>query len=495
MVAVFAVSLAVSTSFVLIRYNPFLPDYMEGVVHSEYFLAAQSYVKNGTMALNSTHSFLFQEPMIFSSLINMAGFSINYAAYLFLAVYTIVIAFAATLIFRAATEAFGDRKGVVGGLLPGIVVFSMISFANSERMEIGIPLMFLLLSYLLVAGFSRRNVVVILLLVLAITFGSATSVLVMIPFFLLFALLGRRASSSVYSVIPLAYFVFAGYSYLVRLGSYLAFSARGLFDFLQNVILGRLPQRVLPWQRSSVTTLGDTYILSVAYLSVLAVSVLVLLLGFLAWRKNHFHIGNEKKALSQTALIAALFFVVVAMVAYIGASVEPETTFSDIRTIAIVLGTLLLPFLLVSRKISNKISASLFMSILIIGLLVLASLRTYYGSYPKSMFDPINQVEDIRVDTFSISNAGDFLSRFYTSGTIVFDYKTGRISSHLFNGSARSTVFTSAVDQAPLVVFDINGLKYGSLYTSPEAYAEAYNLTLSQNVIYNDAHVLIVKQK
>jgi hypothetical protein len=135
------------------------------------------------------------------------------------------------------------------------------------------------------------------------------------------------------------------------------------------------------------------------------------------------------------------------------------------------------------------------LSLFVIGLLIFASFRTFYEPYPKSVHDPVNVVEDVRVDSFSISAAGDFLGRFSTRGSIVFDYETSRIALSIANGTSRSSLFTLTVGSTSLVVFDVNGLKLGSLYTSPEAYAEAENLTSNQNLIYNDANVLVVLRK
>ena len=501
-VAVFAVSLAVSFAFILQRYYLFAPSFMEDVVHSEYFVAAQSFAQNHAFSLTSglQHSFLFQEPMVFSSLLNIAGFSIYTVAYISLVVDAIIVASAATLLFRAAIDAFGGKNGIAASLMPGITVFSLISFAYSERTEIGIALMLLLLGFLFVAGFSRKGVVVVLLLVIGITFGSATSMFVIIPFFFLFAFLSERKSSLVYGIIPLSYLVFAGYNYLLSVGSYTTASFVGLFSFIQEIAAGKLAQKVLPWQRAQLPSAGDTYVTSLAYISLLAVSGLILLIGLNAWRKKRINVKDYQKTLYRATLIAGFFLFALALVAYVGASVE--LTSSDIRTIAIVLVTLLLPFLLVSKEISATISAKRLLCLLVIGLLIFASFRNFYQPYPKSVHDPVNAVEDDRVDSFQISNAGNFLSKFSTSGSITFDFKTSTIADSIVNGTSRSIIFTSSVRTASLVVFDINGLKLGSLYTSPDAYGEAYNMTgegynmtSSQNLIYNDGSVLIVKQK
>jgi hypothetical protein len=492
---VFILSFGVSLAFVLKRYYLMAPGFMLEVVHSEFFVAAQNYVQSGVITSGLQHSFLFQEPLILSSIMNVSGMSVNTVVYISLAVYAIMIAFAATLLFGIARNAFGNR-GSIASLMPGIIVFSMISFAYSQRTEIGISLMLLLLCFLFVGNLSRGKTLVVILLVIAITFGSATSMLVIIPFSFVFALLNERKPSLVYGIIPLGYLVSAGSSYLISINSYNSSAITGLFYFFQEIVTGHFAQRVLPWQRSSLTTVGDTYITSLAYVSLVAVCGLVLLIGLLAWRNKRIVVKNYEKALYQAAVVVGILLFVIAVMAYIGASVEPESTSSDIRTIALVLVTLLLPFLLVCRKISDSLSGKRLLMILMLGLLIFASFRTFYELYPKSIHDPINVVEDVRVNPFSVYAAGDFLGKFTTnSSTIVFDYKTSGIAISLVNGTSRSSLFTLTVGSADMVVFDTNGLTLGSLYTSPQAYMEAMNQSSSQNLIYNDGSVYVVMQK
>ena len=54
--------------------------------------------------------------------------------------------------------------------------------------------------------------------------------------------------------------------------------------------------------------------------------------------------------------------------------------------------------------------------------------------------------------------------------------------------------FTKQVPETNYVVFDVNGLKFGSLHTTQEAYEEANMLALNQsaNVIYNNGAVIVV---
>jgi hypothetical protein len=43
-------------------------------------------------------------------------------------------------------------------------------------------------------------------------------------------------------------------------------------------------------------------------------------------------------------------------------------------------------------------------------------------------------------------------------------------------------------------LFDVNGLKFGSLHTTEEAYEAANMLALNQSVIYNNGAVIVVRR-
>lgn len=469
---------------------------MEGVVHSETFMAAQSYSENGILTYNFQHSFLFQHPLILSFLNTVSGIPIEEVVYISLSLHAILVALCATLLFKTLNTLLGNEKNIGAYLLPPLVSFSLVSFAYSERTEIALPLLFLLMCYIFDMKFSgREKAITVLLLVLGITFGSSTSILIVIPFFFLFSLFRRRTSYLVYGLIPLTYLISAGFSYIQGLRHYFVFSLEGFVNFLSEVLSGRLPERVYPWNRFTIPTAEDMYLASWTYLSVLLLCFVVTFLSVFILVKYRFYERSDLKPLFLAASVTLLFTLGVASFAYIGASVKLETTFSDVRTIAIVFPTLLLPFVLTSKQLLLRISRNKIILILIVVLIALASLRTFYEPYPKSRYDPINAIEDIRVDPTSIYSVGDFLRNFKSGGEIVFDYKTSKISKFLSSESFQKSLFTSTLTPASSIVFDINGLKLGSLHTSLEAYTEANNLTSTYQVIYNNGNVLVLQQK
>jgi len=267
--------------------------------------------------------------------------------------------------------------------------------------------------------------------------------------------------------------------------------------FFEEIMRGQLPERVIPWARYNIPTKEDMYISSAAYLSILFLSALVSLLTILIWiKENNNHINKSKSVLSIATSTTILLLLGIAAVAYIGASLMPEVPFSDIRTILIASIMLMLPFLFISSELLARINANKLLLTIIVILIIICSLRTFYDKYPKSFYDPVNAVEDIRVDTRAVYCVGDFLEKFKTGGIVAFDYKTGKHAPpSLSRGGFQSSIFTSKLTPSTFVIFDINGLKFGSLYTSREAYSEAYNLTLTQNIIYNNGNITIIQRK
>lgn len=148
--------------------------------------------------------------------------------------------------------------------------------------------------------------------------------------------------------------------------------------------------------------------------------------------------------------------------------------------------------LLASEDLLKRITGNRVLLGFMIFLLLISSLRNVYNAYPKSLFDPINAVEDPRIDPVSVYYIAKFLAYSQLTGTIATDYKTGLQippSELYFNNISQTTPILSTS-----VIFDINGLKWGSLYTHPEAYLEAYSLMLTKNVIYTSGNITVIKR-
>lgn len=83
------------------------------------------------------------------------------------------------------------------------------------------------------------------------------------------------------------------------------------------------------------------------------------------------------------------------------------------------------------------------------------------------------------------------------TGHLSLDYKIASAirSYYLASDNYRTQLLSiSSINSTSLIVFDLNGLIYNSLYITPEAYSYSYNLSLTQCLAYNSGNIVIVAQ-
>jgi hypothetical protein len=494
---VFSIFFFISFCFMLRRNFIFSPSNIIWSLHTESFVVAQQYIAHGIITSGSQHSFLFSSPLLISTISNIAAVPFDFNIYITLFLYTAIIAVATVLLFETVRSTLKNIKGFFGILLPGLISFALLSFAYNERQSISLALLFLLMSFIFKSGLSdAKRAIIVLLFVVAITFGDSTAILLMIPFFFIFVIFKKKPSSIIYGLIPLAYLSFSAYTYILGLQYYTKNSYQGFLIFLNQFFGGSVASsRVMPWNRTNIAISTDVYVTSIAYLAILLTGAAVFFFGAFLWMKKRYAKRNDQNALFLAALFTLFVALVMASYAYIGGSVTADSTSSDVRTIAIVFVMLVLPYTLVSTALIEKISARKIVVFLFVILIVLASLRTFYEQYPVSQNDPVNVLEDFRVDSSQIYSSSNFIFYNMNSGSVLCDTKTGttgfiQVSLRLVTG-----FFTSEIEPNSTLVFDINGLKINSLHTSPFAYEEAVNMSLANNQIYSNGAVLIAQPK
>jgi positive regulator of sigma E activity len=216
--------------------------------------------------------------------------------------------------------------------------------------------------------------------------------------------------------------------------------------------------------------------------------------------KSELEKGKKIKddALVQVAIIYLFPILCVVLLTYIGASVQPEVSFSDVRTTVLgYLGFLLL-FSFASKTLLSRLADRRFLLLIVTALLILSSFRVVYQDFPKSYQDPILVVEDNRVDLREIGYASVFLFSYYQSGNVLYDYKMtqaidmGLLVKAPYKASMMSSTTTDF--SAAFLVFDINGLKYPSSYVPQDVYAQAYQTGLNENLVYNNGAVVIFRR-
>jgi len=494
-----------SVFFAIWRSYFFSPRIIETPFGSEIFYLSQQYDYHGHLIFDTPHSYFFLQPLIVHLLCGICGFSSDTSFYISLIIYSIFTALIGIMIYKTLIKYLQVkyRRNLTINIIAPLIAFSIISFAFSERSglatNLSILLTIIVLYFLATKKFNkRRESVVLLLFMFGIMIGDTNGILLLIPFFFLFAVSARK-TYLVYALMPLAYLVFSAYSYTLSLQRYARFAFNGFIEFLQEIISGQLPERTMPWQRVSHRIYEDNVVSSISYLSLFAISLVVILL-FLWIRTHRKTIKNHEDAFSKSGVTILFLWLSIAAITYIGASVKPETTFSDIRTIAIVLLSLPLPFILTSGKLISYINFRKVLPYCLTALIVLASLRTVYEIYPKSVNDPIYVVEDLRLGSTRIRVTADFLNTFYKEGGIVGDYKVFNRIGNLLPVSQyekrllNETTLTKPFVHFPyksILIFNVAGIKYPSIYHPPEAYAAAYNFSTTHNRLYDNGIVVI----
>ena len=481
------------------------PLFLEGIESSATRVQAELYNEHGAITFSTSHSFFFQTPFLMYVISNVCGISITHASILIIALHITMMALVSLYIARIIMKSI-PRPEL--SFLPYLIVFSLFSsinmmFTNVCYRYLGsvLLLLFLFFYYDKNCGEKPRRAfsIVTLILTVGITLGDPTAALLMILLFVLVSILGKNASASLYAIIPFSYMFYVATSYLLLIKSYTTFAWEGFMDFFQEIFVGGFPERVVPWQRVIMPTVQDTYVTSAAYISLLFVSASVGLFYAVLWMLRK----NERDVMRRNTLIRAnclslLVMVAIASATYVGASVNPEVPFSDIRTIVMVFVSTLILFSFASKTLLAKFTTNRIILAIIIVLLVLSSLRVVYEAYPKSFYDPINVVEDTRLDRRSNYYVRRFLNAFYVNGSIASDYKTrppkfSSFQSELYKISLLNNG-TLNDPKNTFIIFNMNGLRFKSIYTSSDVYIQAYHSSLTQNIVYNSGNITVIKR-
>ncbi|MEM2506233.1 MAG: hypothetical protein QXF61_04235 [Nitrososphaeria archaeon] len=381
------------------------------------------------------------------------------------------------------------------------IAFSIASFAWSERGKIPTFLFLMVMWLVYNDGLkSLKKNVILAILVVSVTLGHTVGFLILIFFFILFSIFSRRNTTIVYALIPIAYLIFSAHSYVISIKKYAVFALEGLQEFLDVFIKGNMPERITPWSRITSLSQSDIYITSAAYISLLLLSFLTALTSIYILLKEKNKIKGNYNAYLQTSSAYLWIFLSIVLITYVGVTTKHETSFSDIRTIVIIFILLLLPFILTSKRLIERISAKKVFVLAVTALLILATLKTIYDVYPKSIYDPINVVEDNRLGTTSIYALTVFITAHCRGGGIVADYKVlNRIGAFLSDVQYEKRFLNETTLNKPfarypyqhILIFNTAGTVYPSIYHSQRAYIAAYNFSLSNNRLYDNGVVVI----
>ncbi|MEM3550308.1 MAG: hypothetical protein QXN87_05375 [Candidatus Bathyarchaeia archaeon] len=502
--ALFAHHFSFSAFIFLQRNLARMPPFLEGLAYSETVMLADLYMEAERLVFASPHSFFPQTSLLIWFIGAFCGISSAQASFILIFFQIILAALVSVYIFNIINFNVNSfRSRILFGLIAFLATSSNMMFSiGVGYRDLGLLMLLLLFCYLFHRGHRcRLDSVVMLLLALGATLGSPLAALIMIQFFSLFSVLWEERTVFVYALLPLSYMVYAACSYTISLKNYANFAWEGFKDFFIAICSGNLPARVSPWERLTVPTKEDIYVASLSYFSLLLLSLTVtVLLTAILMEKGQRSKSKEKEALLSATCLCLWLMLILTAATYLGASVKNEVSFSDIRTIVILFVSTMLSFAFTLKRLIEKVSGKKYLMLTVTVLLLLSFLRLVYENYPKSIFDPVNVVEDDRLSLISVHYAGLHILKFYREGEIVIDYKTSiklwaRLTLKGYGKKLLSekTLVTnlSCNPFKKIIIFDVNGLEYPSLYTSLEAYKKAYNLSLTRNKIYDSGSILI----
>jgi len=476
------------------------PAFFASVEFTETRLTAESFAQQGVLNLSgSAHSSFFQTPFLLFVLVSVTGLSTPLAAVCLIIFYFFLIGFLGVYVSQVICSKATEKTAFVAYL----ATFSLISAAS--LMETNIPYRYIGSLILPLAGFflikqtvqSKSSFTVFLLLIVAITLGDPVSSLLMIPLFLLYAFYTRDFILGMLTTgIPLSYIAFTGQLYLLSWKSYFVSAWSGIGTFAQELYVGKFTPRVLPWHRALSITSDDNSVATIGFLSLILLAVLLSLLSLTLLRRKNNRIlyRNKGDSFVRAATIYVAVLLCAVFVVYIGISVTPESPFSDTRTTVIGYLSFFIIFLFASKALFHSVNTKKLLVIAIVCLLVLSSLRVVYRAYPKSGSDPVLAVESNQMDLMAVGYGYQFLASHYVNGSLVRDYKTGvsDLSFIVEKPSRQYQLSASTVNlKGDMLLLDLNGLKYPSIYIPSDVYQAAFDASLNESVVYNNGAIII----
>ncbi len=480
--------------------SPDLPVQINGKSFAQVLSFSELYKREGKIVFtDGSHSYFFQAPYLVYTLSRICNITtensykiILHYGLLFMGIVSVYYVYAFKLLkeniplkaiiplgaYALIALAFiVDNGGLSGGLsyrLFGtmLVVFSILYFFKEDQ---------------LTGKQTWKAALVLVLLVSGAALGSPTACIFLALLFGIYSLLTKQLR--VYLVIPLSYLIYAGTSYLISLKIYINNALYGMILFLQSLINLEFEKRVIPVHRITTWIPIDSVVLSISYLSnLLAAAVCMFYLG---WALCTFKKERNKKVWV-TAFILMFLLLAVTVFTYIGASTLSEDTSSDIRTIVIQFVAILLPPVLMLLPFNRTRNAKIFLSALCL-LLVIGSIKDQFRFYPKSIYDPVNVVEDLRCGSESSYWAAGFLiDKASEDKVIISDYPVNR--AMLRSNSNIKSVFLSRQEKWDIIAYNKNGLVLPSLYVKPEVYKNSSEQIKNLNVIYDDGNNIMGTQ-
>jgi hypothetical protein len=513
------------TSFLYLLFNLQHIDTLgEGVILSEVAMLAEEYGRQGVIVRISAHSYFFQAPFLAYTLNQICGLPVHHAVFLEQGAIILLLALL-SLYLQTRIHAMIPKPTPLYLFLACIVPFALV--ASGTRIwvpgltvnyrDIGSYLAMVGITYIAVNGLTRRrDYVTMLLLVLGVVLGSPPAAIVLILFFTVYSLFTKQLGPAVYAILPLFYIISSAGLYMRSLMRYGDVALTGVLSAIVEVVTtGSFPDSP---DRPYMVPYGDRTIETFTYLAILGVAGVVIGLRYAPhFRRSRIRLPRVYRFLSWLRLrqirivhprYATLFLVLVVtlwvtLFVTLGATVMPETTFSDIRTIVFSFLLVVLPILFVTPPVYRQLQQLREQRLVLTGLLLLLCMTALLkpaSVFPKSSLDAPYVIEDRRLSQ-TIGHAKTVLFTYYPMGAVYFDYKSN-LQIVRFMAVNRTFVFRDVFYNISLIstlstlrdsvaFFDRRGVTEPSLYLNVTDYRTAYSLSLAANIVFDDGAIII----
>ncbi|OIQ58996.1 hypothetical protein [Neomoorella thermoacetica] len=482
--ALIILSLYLSTELTLITI-PFLIYFYR---HSFIFLTnvsetvslAQHYEAGKIFYLNA-HSYFFSLPYLIYIVHKLMNLNYIHSKNVLMFFILLLISCMGVYFYRNFQD---NDKGFVKIASAALISFSFTISPGLGYREMGTLLFILAMIYWLKhSNGGTKDIIGFIILIIGASIGSPISCLIIIFVFGINWILTRKVNP--YVIISLSWMIYAGFLYLTYLRSYIYSAWNGIYEFIDSLLNFRFEDRIIPFARTIVWLPIDTFFLSISYIASLML-VILCLFCYIKFIKNH------QNLIPKALFLSAIILLLIGTGTYVGASVMPEKTFSDIRTIAISFLFVILPllFIVIFPEVKGKLT-----SVLVI-LFILASSRLFFDVYPKSIQDPINVLEDIRITGENTIKTSYFIKdKVITPNNnhVFSDYKIGLLLGALLFNSNFPTY--SLYPDRSIISYNRMGIKFDSIYLKKDTYNKLITITDKSDLFYDNGSDIILQYK
>jgi len=129
-ILIFSIIFIISLIFLLRRFNVISPSYIQALIVSERYAFVENFGETGFITFDSSHSFIFQHPLLIRTLLDVTNLSIVSVTIVTLVLHAALVAFAGTIFYKMLSTNFENETGLIKHVLtPLLSFFEKIDFS------------------------------------------------------------------------------------------------------------------------------------------------------------------------------------------------------------------------------------------------------------------------------------------------------------------------------------------------------------------------------